>query len=464
LRTEILSQERNVVAVKAEYEAEEVTKAVSETVRELSRKVNIKGFRRGRVPRKTLELYVGRDKIYTQTAERISQEALDDIVSEYDLDLVTTPQLNIGDLSEGNPLSIEFTFEIRPEVILPDIETLVADKIVYTVEDAEVEEGFRQILESNARLIPLDEDRAVSSEDIVETQYTSFSVKNDGSVVEIEKDKKNTMNIASVRGDIAEAIAGRRLAEEFSFDIKLEDDYPDPKLAGTVVRYNMEILQLMKREIPEGTDEKVSELSKGQYNTVGELKAELRRQMEENAKERSDASLRESAIKALAAAAEVDIPETMIDRQYVAMRKDHDLRLKKDLGESLEEYLTKNSLSVDEYESGLKKRAAEIIRNTLVLDALAEKEEISFTADDINKEIMTMAASMRVNPQDLADALSKNKEEFSSMAMKVRTRNTMNFLASKVQVTEKDAKTPEGTSEDHGPAPVCEPEEEHGTE
>ncbi|MDR3255857.1 MAG: trigger factor [Synergistaceae bacterium] len=445
MKTEILSQERNVIAVRAEYEAGEIDKAVNKTVRELSGKVTIKGFRRGHVPRKTLELYFGRNKIYMETTERITQEAMEGIVAEYDLDLVATPKFDIATLTEGSPLSIDFTFEVRPEVTLPDLAALEAEKVVYSVGDDQVDEGFKQIMESSAELVATDEDRAATREDIVETLYSSYRVDDDGSLDAIEKNKKNTMTLSGIRKDISEAIVGRKPAEEFSFDIRLEDDYPDPRLSGKLIRYNMEILRFMKRVVPEATDEKIEELSKGQYKTLAEMKSELRRQLELNAKERSDSSLRESAVKAAAEAAEVDIPESMVNRQYTAMRSDQDGRLRHDLGQSLEEYLTKNSLSVDEYEKNLRARAGEIVRNTLVLDALAEKEEISFTSDDLNEEIMRMAASTKVNAQELADAISKDKDEFAAVAMRMRTRNTMNFIASKVQVKEIDPPAPEAS-------------------
>lgn len=462
MKTEILSQERNVIAVKAEYGADEINKAVGQTIRDLSSQVSIKGFRKGHVPRKTLELYFGRTKIYSETAERIVREAMDGIVSEYELDLVTAPKLKAGELEEGNPFSAEFTFEVRPEVTLPDLAAVEATKTIYETSDAQVDEGLNQILEANARYEPIDEDRPATPDDIVETQYTTYSVKSDGEAEVIEAEKKNVMVLNSVRKDIADNIAGKKPAEEFSFDIKLEDDYPDARLAGTVVRYDMEILQIMKRAVPEATDANIAELSKGRYNTVDEIKAEIRKQTEEKARERSESSLRESAVKAFAAEAEVDVPETMVDRQYDAMRKDQDVRLRHDLGLSIDEYMSKNSLSVSEYESNLKERAAEIVRNTLVLDALAEKEGISFTSDDLNAEIIRMATAARVNPQELADALSKDKDEFSALAMRVRTRNTMNFLAQKVSVTEvpaeKEPETPENELPAEGEIPSGTPE------
>ncbi|MDR1965125.1 MAG: trigger factor [Synergistaceae bacterium] len=446
MKSEILSQEKNVIVVKAEYEAGEVDGAVGRTVRDLSSKANIKGFRKGRVPRKTLELYLGKGSIYREAIERLASQAIENVVAEYDLSLITEPKLKLGNLSEGLPLDIEFTFEVRPEVVLPDIPSLAAEKVVYSVNDGEVEEGLRQVLESNARLEPVSDDRPAEPDDIVEALYSTYSVQKDGELKELEEGKKNTIFLASVRKDIAEAIIGHKPAEELSFDIKLEDDYPDPRMAGKTVRYELEILNFMKRVVPEATDESISEISRSKYQSVGELKNELRKQLEENAATRSEATLQESALKALAEAAEVDIPESMIERQYLSMRRDQDGRLRQDLKQSLDDYLKNNSLSVEEFDGNLKKHAEEIVRNSLVLDALAERDDITFTSDEINEEIIRVAAGMRVNPQELADRIGKNQQEFAALAMRVRSRNTMKHLASLVQVTETSP--PEHVHED----------------
>lgn len=429
--------------MKSEYEAGEVDSAVAHTVREISKKANIKGFRKGHIPRKTLELYFGRDGIYRETVENLAQQALENIVAEYDLDLIAEPNLKLDELEEGKPMALTFTFEVRPEVTLPDFASLEAEKTVYGVEDSDVDDSFRQILESNAKFEPVDEDRIVTMEDIVEAQYTSSEVLDDGTLKELEHDQKNTLSLATLRKDIAEAVAGHGLAEEFTFDITLEDDYPDLRMAGKTVRYDMEILQIMKRVVPEATDEVISELSQGKYATVEALRTELRKQMDENAAEHSDGSLRESAIKVAAAAATVDIPESMIQRQYDAMRKEQDGDIRRDLNQSIEEYLEKNNLSVDEFEGNLKKRAEEIVRNTLVLDALAERDDISFTADEMNEEIVKIARSLRANPQEVADLLAKDRDEFASVAMRVRTRNTIKHLASLVKVKEVAPPAPE---------------------
>ncbi|MDR1471602.1 MAG: trigger factor [Synergistaceae bacterium] len=455
MKSEILSQEGNVVVVKAGFESGDVRRAVGETIRELSSKANIKGFRKGHVPRKTLELYFGRPAIYRDTLERLAGQALDSVVSEYDLDLVAKPKGSFGEIVEGLPLDLEFTFEVRPEVSLPDISSLSAERTVFSVKDSDVEESFRQILESNATIEPIDDDRPAAGEDIVEAQYSSYLIQDDGNRKKLEEDKKNVLHLATLRADIAEAIIGHKPAEEFSFEIKLEDDYPDARMAGRAIHYEIEILNFMRRVVPEAVDERIAEISKGRYKTVDEIKSDLRSQMEETAKERGESTLRESAIKALAAASEVDVPEGMINRQYDAMRREHDGHLQRNLNRSLDDYLKDNNLNADEFDGNLRKRAEDIVRNTLVLDALAERDEITFTSDDISKEIMVTANRIKVNPQELADSLSKDKEAFASLAARVRTMNTMKHLASMVRVTEKvpeaeaeDPSAPDGKKED----------------
>ncbi|MDL2263329.1 trigger factor [Synergistaceae bacterium OttesenSCG-928-I11] len=453
MKSEILSQERNVVVVKSVYEASEVDKAVSRTVRELSNKVNIKGFRKGHVPRKTLEMYFGRGAIYKETLENLAQSALEEIVSEYDLDLVANPNLDVKELREGEPLEVTFTFEVRPEVKLPDIATLEAEKIVYRVEDVDVDEELHHLLEANAKFEPTGEDREATMDDIVETQYTSYRVEGEDKAEALESDQKNTLHLSTLRKDIAESIVGHKLAEEFSFDIKLEDDYPDERMAGATLRYDMEILQFLKRVVPEETDETIEEITKGKYKAVDEIKAELKRQMEQNASDRSDATLRESALTVLSDASEVDVPDTMVERQYESMRRDQSNQVQRDLNQSLEEYLEKNNLNVAEFENNLRKRAAQAVRNSLVLDALAERDEISFTSDELNEEIIQIARSMRANPQELADMLSKNRDEFASVANRVRTKNTLTHLTTLVKVKEVDppAETPASSDETQTP-------------
>ncbi|GHV27080.1 trigger factor [Synergistales bacterium] len=455
MKTEVLSQEGNIIEIKAEYDVDEVNKTVAGVFRELSANANVKGFRKGHVPRKMLELRFDIAKIYEDTARRLANEALTEIVEEHDLSLVAPARaLEIGKLAEGVPFWVRFSFEVRPEVTLPDdISSLTAERTIYSVTDEEVDEAFSQLLESNAEVVPISDDRPAEKDDIIEAEYSSFLIAPNGAApTEIEKGKKSVMYLSNVREDIANPVVGHKPAEEFTFEITLESDYPNPGLAGKTVRYDMEILQFMKRVVPEATDEKVNELTKGKYETVDALKENIRSKLWESATERSDGTLKESALKALVEASQVEVPESMVNRQYEQMRREQNSYITSQLKQSLEEYLKSSNLNVDEYENRLRERSREIVKNSLVVDSLAERESISFEGNDLNEEIMRMAMSMGVNPQKLADAIGGNEDEMQSLIARVCTRNTIDFLASKVQVREaeprpeKDAQSAEETT------------------
>lgn len=442
MRSEILSQEKNVVVVKAEYDAAEVDSAVAAAIKDISGKVNIKGFRKGHVPRKMLEMYIGRKAIYNEVCDNIRQSALDEIVSEYDLDLIAQPKVEMSEFKEGAALTVTFTCEVKPEVKLPELSELEAVKTVFTVTDENVDAAVKQFLEANSVLEPTDDDREIGAEDIVEVQYTSYRVTGD-SQKELEHERKSVLNLPVVRKDIADAVLGHKPADEFEFDITLQDDYPDKRLAGAHIRYAMEILNFMKRSVPEENDENIERISNGTYKTASELRAEFRRRLEESAAEQSEETLRDSALSALCDAAEIDMPEAMIERQYDSMRSDYESQIKAELNVSLDEHLANTGVDANVYKSDLRKSAERILRNSLVLDALAVRDEISFTSDDFNDEIMRMARSMGANPQELADYLSKNRNEFTNVAIRVRNRNTLKHLASLVKVKEEAPKEPE---------------------
>lgn len=448
MRSEIISQEGNVVVVKCEYEASEVDAAVAQTVRELSQKANIKGFRRGHVPRKTLEMFFGRAAIYGQTADDLIQKAFNEVVSEYDLEVITNPKLDTKELNEGASYVITYTAEVRPEVTLPDLSTLEAKKPIIKVTDEEVDHEIGHIMEANAKMVPTDDDREATADDIVKVEYSTFRMEKDVRK-DIDKNQSTILHLSAVRPEFTKAIAGHKPAEIFTFDITLEDDYPDKRIAGATMTYEMEILSFMKREIPELNDDTIKELSKDRYETVDAFRAELRKQMEQTAADRADAALRESALEALAAAAEVDVPDTMIDRQFNSMRQSESARVQRDLGETLDEYLKRNSLVPAEFDKKLREDAAKIVRNTLVLDALTDEASISFTNEDISEEIVNLALSMRMNPQELADRISNDREQYMTLATRVRTRNTLKHLASSVKVIEVEPETDSEHDHEH---------------
>ena len=173
MKTEVVSQEKNIIVIKAEFEAEQVNKAIDSTIKDLSKKANIKGFRKGHVPRKTIELYFGMKGICAEALEKMVPEAIDKMIEEYELSLIAEPKLEPGELIENEPFTLQVTFEVTPEVTLPDLETIEAEKTLYKATEEMRDENIARRLESRSELVPTYEERELTKDDYVSVKYDS---------------------------------------------------------------------------------------------------------------------------------------------------------------------------------------------------------------------------------------------------------------------------------------------------
>ena len=226
-------------------------------------------------------------------------------------------------------------------------------------------------------------------------------------------------------------------------ELQVEADHPEKRLAGKTLRYNMEVMDILRREVPELTNEVAEKISQGRFKTADELKEGVRQQVAMSLSMKDAESLRNSAVDKLASACQMEIPDSMIQRQKEAMRRGHEDQIRKDLGQSLDEYLQNNSLDPEEFDKGITDRAREIVRNSLAVDALMDRENIGCTAEDVDREVTSMAYNMGVEPEQLKKYFVAERDRIQEVVAQVRSRKTVDFLVSKVQVTNVPAETKE---------------------
>jgi len=216
LRSEIISREKNKVTILIEVQKENLARKIEETAEELRAKANIKGFRKGRVPRKVLEMHLGIDYIRSEAIEKMLPSYLDSVIKEYELELIADPSLSIETIEPDSPLRITATFETRPEVELPDLETLTVVAKKFNVTDNMVGEAIKRMRENHAGSVPVS-DRVSRKGDIVEVEY-SVSLEEDmkDSDAKTNEVQKGSVEIGSNSLDPAVSVAleGRSVGDE----------------------------------------------------------------------------------------------------------------------------------------------------------------------------------------------------------------------------------------------------------
>ena len=181
MRSELVSQEKNFVTIKVELEVTEFQKSINMTVRELTQKINVPGFRKGKVPRNILEMRVGKEGILIEALESIMPDTIDQIVKDYELDLIDQPEMEIEKLEEGKDVLLTLTFEVAPEVKLPELETIEIEKLKVNVTDEMVDEAIKNMQKQNAEHEKVD--RAVEDDDVVEIEYVTNVLDEEGEII-----------------------------------------------------------------------------------------------------------------------------------------------------------------------------------------------------------------------------------------------------------------------------------------
>lgn len=450
MKTEVVSQEKNILVLKALFDTEQVKAAIDKTTKDLSKKANIKGFRKGHVPRRTIELYFGMKGICAETLEKMVPEAIDKMIEEYELSLIAEPKVEPCELKEDEEFNLQVTFEVTPVVSLPDIETIEAVKTIYAPTEEMRDENITRLLQASSEIVPTYEEREITKDDFVSVKYTSSLVDQDGTTSEIEKDQKTEIDLGqgNMRPEVVDAIIGKKPGDTATVEFTVEEDSQNKELAGKKTRYELEILGIMKKNTPELTDETVVEITQSKHKTTEEFKEEVMTQLKAAAEQHSLDSLKDSAVDKICSLSEVELPETLIARQKHVMREDQAARIKKDAGMEMEDFFEKSGMDKESYEKELDDAAKVIVKRALVLEALADANDIQWTPEELNAEINRIAMSSRIDPKKLHDYIYEDRDRLFELAEKIRNRKTVDFLITKVKVTEQEEDKIEADKED----------------
>lgn len=444
LKTEILSQEKNVVEAKAQFTAEEVTKAVESTYKKISKQANIKGFRKGKIPRRTLELYFPKDAVYAETMENLVPDAIDKMIEEYELKLIAEPDVKPGEIKEGEGFEVTVKFEVTPQFDLPNLEEIEVEKTVYETTDEMVEDQVKRIVESRAEMVPTYEERPLTKDDYASVQYDTFLYYEDGSEKKAEEGQKTEIFLGAdtMRPEVVEALVGKAPGETVSIELPVDGE--EAKKDHVVKsRYEIEVLGIMKKTTPELTDELVIEITQSKHKTIGEFKEEVRKQLEAAAENQSKENLKDTIVNKIADMVEVDVPMTLIERQKDSIRKQQAERIKRENNMTMEEFFEKSGMNKESYEAELDMAAMNIVKRALVLEAVAEANDIEWTPEELTQEITSIARMSGVDPKKLQDYIYGDRDRLFEMAEKIRNRKTVDYLVTTVKVTEVQEKKAE---------------------
>jgi trigger factor len=384
------------VVLELEVPQAEVGKAIEKAYTKLANKINIPGFRKGKAPRKVIENRIGMQAILDEAFDIVAPKAYSEALTEQNLEPVGNPKIDVVVLEEGKDLVFKATITAKPEITLGDFKGLKVEKTAAEVTDEQIDAQVNKMLENAAKMVVV-EGAEIQDGDFAVIDFEGFV---DGVAFEGGEGKGYPLQIGSgsfIPG-FEEQLIGAKAGEEREVNVSFPEEYHAPNLAGKASVFKVKVNDVKRKQLPTLNDEFVKETSA--FNTVDELKVDIKNKLEKAAKQKAENDLRSGAIKLASDNATVDIPEIMVENRIGHMIEELGISLQNQ-GLKLEQYLEYAKLDMAKLRENYRETAVINVKTDLMLEAVAKAEEIKVEAADIQGEIELMAKSYGATAQQV---------------------------------------------------------------
>ncbi len=432
----------NKVLVEIEVPKEEVNEALEQAYRKMAKDINLPGFRKGKVPRKIIESRYGPEVFYNDALEILVDPAYAKAVKECELEPINQPELELVQMEQDKPLLFKVTVEVKPEVKLPEYRGVSVEQVKDEITAENVDSYLDSLREQHARLVTV-EDGELQEKDMA---VIDFSGKIDGEVFEGGEAENYSLEIgsASFIPGFEEQLLGAGTGEEREVKVTFPEDYQKEELAGKEAVFSVKVKEIKRPQVPELDDAFVQELSE-EFSTVQEFREDIEKKLQENLQHRKKVELETKVIEKVAAEAEVEVPDVLVERELDNM-----------IGE-MEYYLRMQGLNMEQYgqmvEGGLEKireerrpEAESRARANLVLDAIIKEEQIEATEEEIEEKIKEVAQKQDMNMEEVKVLFSRDGR-MDMITHEIRYRRAIDILVEHAQVQEVEEEQEKAFSE-----------------
>lgn len=422
------NKENNRACFNIEITEKEFEKAIQKAYLKNRNKFNIPGFRKGKAPRKIIELNYGEGIFYEDALNIILPQAYEEAVESLELEPVDSPEVDIEQLEKGKPVILKIEVTIKPEVKLGNYKSIEVEKVEYNVTDEDVERELKAIQEKNARIVDAS-DREIKEGDIVTIDFKGFI---DGEQFEGGTAENQRLEIGSntfVQG-FEEQLIGKKKGDKVDVKVTFPEDYFNENLRGKEATFEVVIHEVKEKELPKLDDEFAKDVS--EFDTLEEYKNSIRERLEKEAKDREKIEFENKLVDKVVEEAEVDIPEAMIEHQIEHEIDDFNYRLRLQ-GLDIDQYLNLTNSKLEDLKKQIRPLAEKKVKTDLVLEVIGKKENIKVTEEDIDKELERIAKEY--NQEDV-DKFKENmkKGDLSFLEAGIMRDKIIDLLVSNAKI------------------------------
>jgi len=404
--------------ISVEVPAAEVTRETDALIQKYQKLARLPGFRKGHVPASIIRQRFAED-IKTDVVETLVPRYFRQEADKQGLIPVSQPRVTDLHIHDGEPLRFKASFEILPEIKVDGYKELRADKPVIEITDEEVAQALNQLREQHATYTAI-EGRPLADGDFAQVALDGKPKAGEGQPVHmddvlVEIGGKDTMS------EFNENLRGAAAGEEKTFEVKYPEDSSDKRLAGQTFDYTVKVLSLKQKSLPELNDDFAKEL--GEFTSIEDVKKRIRENMEEEKRHTAEHEAKDKLVAELVKRNDFEVPEAMVDRQ-IDVRLERGLRALAAQGMRAEDM---KKMDLNRLRAGQRDQALQEVKASLLLDKIADLEEIKVGDEEIDHEIEALATQTKQTSEAVRARLTRDGA-LDRIRNRIRNEKTLNLL------------------------------------
>ena len=381
--------------IEFELAVDEVAPAYAAIIDRFAQRVKLPGFRSGHAPREMI-IRMFPDDLRSALIDELAPRALGEGLKTNGINPVSVPIIHDIEFEDDKPLRFKAALEVWPEFELPEYRKIQVEKVRAAVEDKELDEALDQLRQKAGEYVPV-EGRGVADGDYVVVEWKGRDLKSKR-LLPTEKAVVLTGHPSNEKV-LNENLIGLKTGEEREFEIDHPAEQPNKKVAGKRILYRMKVQDIKERKLPELNDDLAKSLGEG--DTLAELRERLRTEILRSRERAARNEMAERILKTLSEKLTLELPESLVEVESQSI-------LKRRFGVSAEQ--VNKSLPPEqlaELQTRTLGQARQSLISHLLLDRIAQKENLTVTEDELVEELKTLAQANRVPLARLRESLEK---------------------------------------------------------
>lgn len=394
----VTTVEKNQVKLELIIAKADFDNAVDKAFRKNAGKISVPGFRKGKAPRGIIEKMYGKGVFYEDALNDILPEELSKAVEEKKLDVVSRPEIEVGDINDEG-VEVTAVYYVKPEVTLKDYKGIEVTKTLKAVTDEDVAHEVEHARERASRMVEVEREAQKGDFATIDYLGTVDGVAFDGGKAE---GHKLELGSGSFIPGFEDQIIGHKVDDAFDVNVTFPEEYHAEELKGKAAVFAVKLHKLEVKELPALDDEFAKDVS--EFDTLDEYKADVKANIEKRYADMAENDIETQLKSALVEAVEADIPECMFENEVEAMIQDYSYRMQSQ-GISMDMYMKYTGMTMENFKEQFKPQAEAQVKLQLALEKIVELEKIEVSEEDINAEYQKLADAYKMEVEKIKEAI-----------------------------------------------------------